>query len=92
MVAERVPTPEFERARTKLLGNLLISDQTQAARTGRRAGDLILERPRPGLQPLLEDIGGVTPDQVRDAAATYLRDDAYRVVILGPQGDGETGA
>ncbi len=92
MVAERVPTPEFERARTKLLGNLLISDQTQAARTGRRAGDLILERPQPGLQPLLKDIGGVTPDQVRDAAATYLRDDAYRVVILGPQGDGETGA
>ena len=84
ITADIVPATEFVRAQTELLGNLLISDQTNAARVSRRAGDLLHGRSRPGLGALLEDVAACTPDQVREAAAAYLHADRFCEVILGP--------
>ncbi|MCP4574453.1 MAG: insulinase family protein [bacterium] len=77
-------TEEFDRARTKLLGNLLIADQTNAARVGRAAQDRIYGRPAAGLAPLLEEIHTCTPALVRDAAAAYLDASSGYEVVLGP--------
>ncbi len=75
---------EFNRARVKLLGNLLIGDQSNGARVGRAARDRIYGRPAAGLAPLVAEVEACTRDQVQAAAATYLTACAPMEVMLGP--------
>ncbi len=75
---------EFERARARLLGNLLISLQSNNARVGRCGADILYGRAPNNLRYYLKEIRELTPAAVREAAHRYLgRDDRFEVVV-GP--------
>jgi zinc protease len=73
---------EFERARAKLIGHLLIGRQANAARVIHCAQDLLYGRGPDHLQKLLAAVRSCTPEAVRDAAARYLDGDQRREVVL----------
>jgi len=75
---------EFDRARAKLLGNLLISDQTNASRVGRAVQDRVYGRPAAGLTSLLAEIRACTPEAVQATAAAYVAEETGYEVIIGP--------
>ncbi len=79
-----VPGDEFERARSQLLGTMLIGTQGNAARTARAGRARIYGRPADDLERVVAGIGACTPDQVRDAAAALVLPDARFEVVLGP--------
>ncbi|MEN8006831.1 MAG: pitrilysin family protein [Candidatus Krumholzibacteriota bacterium] len=84
MTASLVPTVEFERARAKLLGNLLISAQSNGARVGRTLRDRLYGRSPNDLDLLIQAIAACTADEVREVAGTMI-DPADRFeVTLGP--------
>ena len=66
---------EFERARTKLIGNLLISSQANSSRVRRALRDRIYGRPANAFTELVEQIRRCTPDQVMAVAARLLDPD-----------------
>jgi len=84
-MAER-PTPddEFERARSQLVGNMLIARQSNSARVSRCAADILYGRPYDGFEAYLKEIRTLTPEAVRDVAARYLGGAECLSVLLGP--------
>jgi predicted Zn-dependent peptidase len=74
----------FARARARLLGNLLISRQSNAARASRCGADVLYGRAPNNIAHHLKDIRALTPRRVRDAAARYLGTDDRWEVVLGP--------
>ncbi len=79
-----VPTEEFERARAKLLGNLLIGAQSNGARVGRSLRDRVYGRDPNDLVQLLEAVAACTAEQVRLVAETMIDPDNRFEVTLGP--------
>jgi zinc protease len=79
-----VPADEFERARAKLLGNLLIGAQSNGARVGRTLRDRVYGRDPNDLVQLLEAVADCTTEQVRRVAATMIDPDNRFEVTLGP--------
>ena len=75
---------EFERARTKLLGNLLISSQANSARVSRTDRDLVLGRGPNDLDKLLADIATCTPEEVQALASKMFDPGSRFQVVLGP--------
>ena len=75
---------DFSPKGAKLLGNLLISDQTNASRAGRAVQDRVYGRPAAGLAPLLAEIRACTPEAVQATAAEYVAEETGYEVILGP--------
>jgi|GEM_PF-559272 len=75
---------EFERARAKLVGNLLIASQANSGRVGRASRDMIYGRGPNDLPRLVEGIRTCTAAEVQTVAARYLDPDRYFEVILGP--------
>jgi zinc protease len=81
LVTDRVPVPEFERARAELVGNLLIGNQGNLARAARCVRDLVYGRGSDDLDRLVAMIRACTADAVRDVAERYLgRADRFEVV------------
>ena len=79
-----VPAVEFERARAKLLGNLLIGAQSNGSRVGRSLRDRIYGRDPNDLAQLLEAVSACSAGEVREAAAAMI-DPRHRFeVTLGP--------
>ncbi len=79
-----MPTVEFERARAKLLGNLVISAQSNGSRAGRSLRDRIYGRDPNDLEQLIEGVAACTATEVREVAAAVI-DPANRFeVTLGP--------
>ncbi len=77
-------TEEFERARAKLLGNLVISNQSNSARAARSDRGLLLGRGANDLEMLLDAVAECTADQVT-ALADRIFDAEHRFqVVLGP--------
>ena len=79
-----VPADEFERARAKLLGNLLIGAQSNGARVGRSLRDRVYGRDPNDLVQLLEAVTACTAEQVRLVAETMIDPDNRFEVTLGP--------
>jgi len=79
-----VGADEFTRVRDRLLGNLLIAVQANAARAARAARARIYARGPDDLQDLVAAIRACTPDEVLEAAATYVSPTARYDVVLGP--------
>jgi zinc protease len=79
-----VPAEEFERARAKLLGNLLIGAQSNGARVGRSLRDRVYGRDPNDLVQLLEAVTACTAEQVRGVAETMIDPDNRFEVTLGP--------
>jgi len=81
-----VPVEEFERARAKLLGNLLIGAQSNGARVGRSMRDRVYGRDPNDLDQVLESVAACSAAEVRLVAETLI-DPANRFeVTLGPKG------
>ena len=80
-----VPEEEFARARAKLVGNLLIANQANAARVGRCARDVLYSRGPNNLERLLEEINACTPEAVRTTALRYLDEENHFAVLVGPE-------
>jgi zinc protease len=81
-----VPDEEFERARAKLLGNLLIGAQSNGARVGRSLRDRIYGRDPNDLDLVLESVAACSAAEVRKVAEALI-DPANRFeVTLGPKG------
>ncbi len=79
-----VPAVEFERARAKLLGNLVIAAQSNGSRVGRSLRDRIYGRDPNDLEQLIEGVAACTAAEVREVAAAVI-DPANRFeVTLGP--------
>ena len=85
MGEQMVDNNEFERARTKLIGNLLISSQANSSRVRRALRDRIYGRPANAFAELVEQIRRCTPDQVMAVAARLLDPDNRFEVELGPR-------
>ncbi len=87
MRGEEADAAEFERARAKLVGSLLISSQSNAARVARCARDVLYGRGPDDLPRLLERIRACTPADVRRVAGTLIDPENRLEVVLGPPGD-----
>ncbi|MCK9995646.1 MAG: insulinase family protein [Candidatus Krumholzibacteria bacterium] len=81
-----VPVEEFERARAKLLGNLLIGSQSNGARVGRSLRDRVYGRDPNDLDLLLESVAACSAAEVRQVAETLIDPDNRFEVTLGPKG------
>jgi zinc protease len=79
-----VTSGEFERARAKLLGNLLIGAQANGARVGRSVRDRIYGRDANDLDQLVEDIVDCPAEEVRRAAQEIIDPVNRFEVTLGP--------
>ena len=86
MAADPAGEGEFERARAKLLGNLLISNQANSARVSRTDRDLILGRNANDLESLLQHITSCRPEEVQTLAGKLFDRKGRFQVILGPEG------
>jgi len=75
---------EFERARTQLLGGLVISSQSNGSRVGRTLRDRVYGRSANNLEELVHAVRQCTPGQVREAAAAIVDPDNRFDVLLGP--------
>ena len=84
MTDKPVPEVEFERARAKLLGNLLISAQSNGSRVGRTLRDRVYGRDPNDLEQLIEAIATCTTAEVRDVAAGTIDPERRFEVTLGP--------
>ncbi|MBU1071983.1 insulinase family protein [bacterium] len=84
MADEPVPSDEFARARSQLVGNLLIARQSNSARASRCAADVLYGRPPNNLAHYLREIRTLTPSHIRETAARYLGRDEVLTVVLGP--------
>ncbi|MBA4377192.1 MAG: hypothetical protein C0395_00770 [Gemmatimonas sp.] len=84
VAAEPAAAAEFARARARLLGNLLISRQSNAARASRCGADVLYGRAPNNIAHHLKEIRALTPRRVRDAAARYLGADDHWETVLGP--------
>jgi zinc protease len=87
MASDPVSMDEFNRARARLVGNMLIALQSNNARVGRCAADVLYGRPPNNLAYYLEEIRKLDPAQVRDTAARYLGSENRFEVIVGPARD-----
>ena len=81
-----VPDEEFERARAKLLGNLLIGAQSNGARVGRSLRDRIYGRDPNDLDLVLESVAACSAAEVRKVAEALIDPDNRFEVTLGPKG------
>ena len=84
VAAEPAPREEFERARARLVGNLLIARQSNGARVGRCAVDVLYNRPPNNQAHYVHEIGLQTPEDVRATAERYLQGNRRWEVVLGP--------
>jgi predicted Zn-dependent peptidase len=76
---------EFERARNKLVGNLLISSQANSARVRRTLRDRIYGRDADDLIDLVEKIRACGRDEITAVAARLLDADNRYEVFFGPE-------
>ncbi len=79
-----VPVGEFERARAKLLGNLLIGAQSNGSRVGRSLRDRVYGRDPNDLDQLIESVAACSAGEVREVAATLIDPHNRFEVTLGP--------
>jgi zinc protease len=79
-----VQPAEFERARAKLLGNLLIGAQSNGSRVGRTLRDRVYGRSPNDLELLVAAIAGCTAAEVQDVAAALIEPERRFEVTLGP--------
>ncbi|HPF36661.1 MAG TPA: pitrilysin family protein [Candidatus Krumholzibacteria bacterium] len=78
------PAEEFERARARLVGTLLISMQSNNARVSRCAADVLYGRAPNNLAFYLDEIRRLTPESVAETAGRYLGCDDRHEIIVGP--------
>lgn len=84
VAAAPVPRDEWERARTELLGMLLIGSQANTARVARAQRDVMYGRDANDHDDLVERVRACEPGDMCAAAARYLRQDSAVAVTLGP--------
>jgi zinc protease len=85
MTEENAADEEFERARQQLIGNLLISRQSNSARSNHCATDILYGRDPNSLNGFLDGIAAATADDVRRTAARYIHDRTMYQVDVGPE-------
>lgn len=78
---------EFERARAKLLGNLMISNQSNSSRVARTDRGMLLGRDANDLEWLVRRIGACRPDEVAAVADRMIDPRGRFEVVLGPNAD-----
>ena len=84
MIREPADRQEFERARAKLIGSLLISAQSNSSRVVRTGQDLLFGRPANDLPRVVEMIRTCTPQDVQEAARNLITPDRRFEVAIGP--------
>ncbi len=80
-----VHAAELGRARAKLVGNLLISNQSNYARVGRALRNRIYGRPADDLDDLVAALHEVTPADIQDLAARMIAPDRRCEVVVSPR-------
>ncbi len=75
---------EFARARSRLLGGLLIGVQGNAAQAARASRSFLYGRSPGDLEEVVAGVETCTPADVRDAAAAFITPEARFEVVLGP--------
>ena len=82
MGRESVGEAELARAKAKLVGNLLIGNQSNSAKVGRAAPNRVYGRAADDLPALVDQIKACGPLEIREAAAgTILPDRRFEVVV-----------
>ncbi|MBT7311693.1 insulinase family protein [bacterium] len=76
---------EFNRAVNQIIGNMLISQQSNSSRTGRCALDVLYGRGVVELEDYIDELKSVTPEQVRRCAEKYMTGDNRYEIVLGPK-------
>lgn len=84
VAAAPVPGDEWERARTELLGTLLIGSQANTARVARAQRDVMYGREANDHDDLVEKVRACEPGDMCAAAARYILRDSAVAVTLGP--------
>ncbi|MCP4143742.1 MAG: insulinase family protein [bacterium] len=88
-LSRRSTTPadsnEFYRAVNQIIGNMLISQQSNSSRTGRCALDVLYGRGVVELEDYINELKSVTPEQVRLCAEKYMTGDNRYEIVLGPE-------
>jgi zinc protease len=84
MTGKVVGNEEFEMARAKLLGNLLIGTQANFARVSRTARDRMFDRDANDLGNVLTAIRECTPASVLQVADKYISPNQRFEVTIGP--------
>ncbi|MCP4293603.1 MAG: insulinase family protein [bacterium] len=79
-----VDREEFEMARAKLLGNMLIASQSNSARVSRTANDRMLGRSANDFENVVKSISEIQPDDVLAAARKFIIADQRFEVVIGP--------
>ncbi len=80
-----VSAAELDRARAKLVGNLLIAAQSNYARVGRAARNRIYDRPADDLDDLVAALGEVAPANIQAMAAKLVAEDRRCEVAVSPR-------
>jgi zinc protease len=83
--SQPVDKDEFERARAKLLGNMLLASQSNSSRVMRAGQDLMFGRDPNNLPVLVEMIRNTQPEQVREVAGRIITPDHRFQVTMGPK-------
>lgn len=81
---EPVPSAEWERARSELVGQLVIGGQANSSRVSRAQRDVMYGRSADDLDLLVAQVLACEPAAVQAAAARYLLPDRHVEIILGP--------
>lgn len=84
LTVEEIAGEEFERARAKLVGNLLISSQSNSAKVLRTGQELMFDRDPNGLLDLIENIRVCPPDELRRCAREFFTPGQRYEVTIGP--------
>ncbi len=80
-----VPATELDRARAKLIGNLLIAGQSNYARVSRAARNRIYGRPADDLEGLVTALRAVSPRDIQEVAAKLVAADRRCEVAVSPR-------
>ncbi len=84
MIEFTVPEKELERARAKLIGNLLIASQSNFAKVGRAARNRIYGREADDLEQLVLSLRNCTPADIQAEAAKLFSPRNRFEVVVGP--------
>ena len=82
--SDLLPQERLRDAANNLLGDYLRGRQSLAARGNEAAQDRVLGYPQDFEKQLLDKLGTITPERIREVANRYLNEDNGRTVILEP--------
>ena len=89
IAAEPVPADELEKARNFAKGRFVLQLESPQGLIMYGMRKEVLERRAPDLEEILEGLNAVTVEDVQRVAQDIIRDDRFRLALIGPFDDAE---